>query len=460
MEEEIKSKWQDILNHLKTEYSLTDVCFKTWLLPLKIHSINENDNTAIISVNDEEIGENSKDHIKKKYGLFMQVSIEEITGYHLTLEFKNKSELEATSPKIAKPSVNTSNKKNNNYNFSDKYTFDTFIVGSNNSFAHAASVAVAESPLQSEYNPLYIYGGSGLGKTHLMRAIAHYIAENSPELKVLYVTSEQYTNEIVEAIRNSKIDRTMINNIKNKYREVDVLMVDDVQFIIGRDVTQEEFFHTFNALYEQGKQIILTSDRHPNQMDKLDIRFKSRFNNGIQADVKAPEYETRLAILQKKNENDGLNLNEDILKFIAENIKTNIRDLEGAYNKLILRAKLQHCEITLDTAIEDIKDLILTDEKSKITNDYIINVIIDHYGLTLEEINSKNRSKNIANVRQICMYMCRKLTNTSYEEIGAKLGGKDRTTVMHGYNKIESSLKTDPSLQSEIDILKKIINNQ
>ena len=236
-------------------------------------------------------------------------------------------------------------------------------------------------------------------------------------------------------------------------------MIDDVQFIIGKDLTQEEFFHTFNALYEQGKQIILTSDKHPNQMDKLDERYRSRFNWGLPVDIQAPEYETRLAILKKKDESEGVNLGDEIIQFIAENIKTNIRDLEGAYNKLVLRSKLQHCDITLETAIEDIKDLILTDEKIKITNDYIINVIASHYGLTLEEINSKNRSQQVAHVRQICMYLCRKMTNSSFDEIGAKLGKRDRTTVMHGYNKIEDEQKTNTTLQNELDILKKIINH-
>lgn len=221
-------------------------------------------------------------------------------------------------------------------------------------------------------------------------------------------------------MRNSKQDRTTLNNIKKKYREVDVLMIDDVQFIIGKDITQEEFFHTFNALYEQGKQIILTSDKHPNQMEKLDERYKSRFNWGLPVDIKSPEYETRLAILKKKEEKENIKLGDEILEFIAENIKTNIRDLEGAYNKLILRSKLQHCDITLDNAKEDIKDLILTDDKVKITNDYIINIVTEHYNLTLEQINSKNRSQKIAHVRQICMYLCRKITNSSYDEIGER----------------------------------------
>lgn len=459
MEEEIKIKWSEILNYLKTEYTLSNVCYNTWILPLQIYSVNETESSAIICVNDKEVGKNGKNHIKNKYNIFLQVSIEEITGYHLSLEFKNISELDILNS--VDTNKNKAKSKNNlAFNLNEKYTFDTFIVGNNNSFAHAAALAVAESPLQNEYNPLYIYGGSGLGKTHLIHSIAHYIMNNSPELQVLYVTSEQYINEIVDAMRNSKQDRTTLNNIKKKYREVDVLMIDDVQFIIGKDFTQEEFFHTFNALYEQGKQIILTSDKHPNQMEKLDERYRSRFNWGLPVDIKAPEYETRLAILRKKDEGEGIKLGDEIIQFIVENIKTNIRDLEGAYNKLVLRSKLQHCNITLDTAIDDIKDLILTDEKLKITNDYIINIIVEHYGLSLEEINSKNRSQKIANVRQICMYLCRKMTNSSYEEIGSKLGNRDRTTVMHGYNKIEEDQKNDAALQNELDILKKIINHQ
>lgn len=458
MEQLIKSKWLEILEHVKNEYSITEVCYKTWLLPLEFYSLNESDESAIICVNDEELGESSKNHIQKKYNIFLQVAIEELTGYHLTLEYKNKSELEKLNKKISSRSK-ANNRKSMSLNLNDKYTFDTFVVGNNNNFAHAAALAVAESPLQSEYNPLFIYGGPGLGKTHLIHSIAHYIIENSPELQVLYTTSEQYINEIVDAVRNSKQDRTTLNNIKKKYREVDVLIIDDVQFIIGKDFSQEEFFNTFNALYEQGKQIILTSDKHPNQMEKLEERYKSRFNWGLPVDVKAPEYETRLAILRKKEERETIKLGDEILEFIATNIKTNIRDLEGAYNKIIFRSKLQHRSITLDNAIEDIQDLILTNEKIKITNDYIINIVVEHYGLTLEEINSKNRSQKIANARQICMYLCRKITNSSYDEIGSKLG-KDRTTVMHGYNKIEEDLKNNVTLQNEIDILKRIINHQ
>lgn len=456
METVIKEKWNDILDYLKNEYSINQVCYDTWLLNLKPHSVSEEDNIITICIDDEKIGKNSKEYIQNKYGMFIQVSIEVITGYHLSLQFVNISDFEK---KKDTPKLQTAKSNNDSLlNINEKNTFDTFVVGSNNTLAHAAALAVAESPLQSGFNPLFIYGGSGLGKTHLIHAIAHYIRDNSPSLNVLYVTSEQYTNDIVNAMSNAKQDRTLLESIKRKYREVDVLMVDDVQFIIGKDRTQEEFFNTFNTLYEQGKQIILTSDKHPNQMEHLDDRYRSRFNWGLPVDIKPPEYETRLAVLKKRNEESPIKLKEEILKFLAENIKTNIRDLEGAYNKIILRAKLQHCDINLNMAMDDIKDLILTDEKVKITNDYIINIIIEHYGVSLEEITSMNRSKKIAKVRFICIYMCRKLTNSSYSEIGDKVG-KDRTSAMHGYNKIEKELETDVSLQNEIDILMKIINN-
>lgn len=446
MENEIKSRWIDIIQYLKTEYNVSEVSFKTWLLNINLYSVDEENDLAIILVNDN-IGENGLNFIKEKYGLFLKTSIAELTGYVLNLEFKLKSSVEKVKRVPPKP------KDNLTFNLNPKYTFDTFIVGNNNSLAHAASVAVAESPINSEYNPLYIYGGPGLGKTHLIHSIAHYILENSPELKILYVTSEQYINEIVEAMRNSKQDRTMMNNFKKKYREVDVLMVDDVQFITGKVSFQEEFFNTFNALYEQGKQIILTSDKHPNQLDHLDERYRSRFNWGLPIDITVPDYETKLAILREKNEQDKANLSEDILKYLAENITTNIRDLEGAFKTLLFRSRLNNSSLTLDEAINDIKDLIVTEGKNSLTNDYIINIVIEHYGITLEEINSKNRSMKISNARQMCMYLCRKLTHSSYESIGASLGKRDRTTVMHGCDKIEKELENNSSLQTEVELL-------
>ena len=446
MENEIKSRWIDIIQYLKTEYNVSEVSFKTWLLNINLYSVDEENDLAIILVNDN-IGENGLNFIKEKYGLFLKTSIAELTGYVLNLEFKLKSSVEKVKQVPPKSNDNLT------FNLNPKYTFDTFIVGNNNSLAHAASVAVAESPINSEYNPLYIYGGPGLGKTHLIHSIAHYILENSPELKILYVTSEQYINEIVEAMRNSKQDRTMMNNFKKKYREVDVLMVDDVQFITGKVSFQEEFFNTFNALYEQGKQIILTSDKHPNQLDHLDERYRSRFNWGLPIDITVPDYETKLAILREKNEQDKANLSEDILKYLAENITTNIRDLEGAFKTLLFRSRLNNSSLTLDEAINDIKDLIVTGGKNSLTNDYIINIVIEHYGITLEEINSKNRSMKISNARQMCMYLCRKLTHSSYESIGASLGKRDRTTVMHGCDKIEKELENNSSLQTEVELL-------
>ena len=455
MEKEILSKWNEILEHFKNENYASTVSFKTWISPLKLYSVDEENNLATIIVHDNDVGTMGLSHISKKYTIFLQTSIEEVTGYHLNISYVNESEI---LPKEEKPIIDkVKNKTLLSNNLNEKYTFDTFITGKNNTLAHAAALAVAENPLSSEYNPLYIYGDSGLGKTHLIQSVAHYIIDNFPELNVLYTSSTDYVNEIVEAMRNSKQDRTVLTNIKNKYRGVDVLIIDDIQFIIGKTSSQEEFFQTFNALYEQGKQIILTSDKSPNQMDQLDERYKSRFNWGLPIDITSPDYETRLAILKEKNDYNEIKLNEDILKYLAENIKSNIRDLEGAYNKLIFRSKLQHFTIDLETAKEDIKDLVLTDEKQKLTNDFIINVIIEHYGITLEQITSRNRNKKLANVRQICMYMCRTYTNSSYEEIG-KLLNKDRTTIMHGCEKIETEMISDAQLKRDIEILASFIN--
>ena len=459
MEEIIRNKWPEILDYMQKEFEIASVGFRTWLQPLEIASVDEDNNKITLCVDENQVGPTGKDHIQRRYSVCLSVSIESVTGYHLELDFKTKKELNISAPVEFTPKTVKQDNQPTLLNLNEKYTFDTFVVGNNNSLAHAAALAVAESPLQSGYNPLYIYGGSGLGKTHLMHSIAHYILENSPDLNILYVTSEQYTNEIIDAMRNSKQDRSILTNMKKKYREVDVLMVDDIQFIIGKDITQEEFFHTFNALFDQGKQIILTSDKHPNQIEKLDERYRSRFNWGLPIDIQSPEYETRLAILRKKNDSEGNILKDEILQYIAENIKTNIRDLEGAYNKLIFRSRLLHKDLDFETAMDTVKDLILTDEKSTITNDYIINIVVEHYNMSLEQICSKNRSQNIANVRQICMYLCRRFTNSSFDEIGSKLGNRDRTTVMHGCNKIEEDLKTNTSLQTEIDILNKIINH-
>ena len=314
-----------------------------------------------------------------------------------------------------------------------------------------------KEPSGISYNPLFLYGGPGLGKTHLMHSIGHFIIENNHSAKVLYVTSEQFTNEVIESIRSGKTER--MAKLREKYRTVDVLMVDDVQFIIGKDATQEEFFHTFNALHQAGKQIILSSDRPPKEMETLEERFRSRFEMGLIADIQSPDYETRVAILRKNSENYGKNIDDEVIDYIATNIKSNIRELEGAYNKIIAFSRLNNLvEITLDDAKEALKDIIYPDTSKVITPQLIIDTVCEQYGTKKDDIISKKRNSEIVLPRQIIMYLCREHTDASLEEIGRTLGKKDHTTVMSGINKIKQKMAFDEELNKNIDIIMKKLN--
>ena len=344
-----------------------------------------------------------------------------------------------------------------NAGLNPRYTFDTFVVGANNNLAHAASLAVAESPGEI-YNPLFIYGGVGLGKTHLMHSIAHFILKNNPKAKILYVTSEKFTNELIDAIRNKNNIST--TEFREKYRNNDVLLIDDIQFIIGKESTQEEFFHTFNALYEAKKQIIISSDKPPKEIETLEERLRSRFEWGLTVDIQSPDYETRMAILRKKEELEGYNIDNEVIKYIASNIKSNIRELEGALTKIVALSKLDRKEINLDLAEEALKDLISPNGTQEVTPELIIQVVADHYGVTPLDLASQKRSKDIVYPRQIAMYLCRSMVDTSLQHIGKCLGGRDHTTIIHGIEKVEAELATNSSLQNTIDILKKKINPQ
>ena len=342
-----------------------------------------------------------------------------------------------------------------NANLNSKYRFDTFVVGGNNKFAHSASLAVAESPGVA-YNPLYLYGGAGLGKTHLMHSIGHFILEHNPDMKVLYVTSEQFTNEVIESIRSGNASK--MTKLREKYRTVDVLLIDDVQFIIGKESTQEEFFHTFNVLHSAGKQIILSSDKPPKEMETLEERFRSRFEWGLIADIQPPDYETRMAILKKNAENYNKEINEEIFQYIATNIKSNIRELEGAFNKVIAYSKLNKVEINLSSVQEALKDIISPNEKKQITSGLIVEVVAEHFGITPEDIMSKRRNTEYVLPRQICMYLCRKYTDDSLQSIGKAVGKKDHTTVIHGIEKITEDIEKNDELKGKIDIIIKKLN--
>lgn len=449
---EIQDKWDEILEYLKIEHCVTDVSFKTWLLPLKVYSVD--DNLITISIDDKMIGPDSKNFISRKYGVPLKVAISEIMNHNYNIEFVLKSQL-----KPAKTATESDKKKNSTNNNScsflnPRYTFDTFVVGANNNLAHAASLAVAESPAEI-YNPLFIYGGVGLGKTHLMHSIAHYILEQNPQSKVMYVTSEKFTNELIESIRNVNTTPT---EFREKYRNIDVLLIDDIQFIIGKESTQEEFFHTFNTLHESKKQIIISSDKPPKDILTLEERLRSRFEWGLTVDIQQPDYETRMAILKKKEELDGLQIDNEVMKYIATNIKSNIRELEGALTKIVALSRLKKKEVNVTLAEEALKDLISPEDKKQVTPELIIDVIAEHFNITSADIYSVNKSRNIAFPRQIAMYLSRKLTDYSLAEIGKLLGNRDHTTVLHGIDKVEKTMKKDLTLQNTIDVLNKKIN--
>lgn len=445
VEKQIREKWNTVLDYMKHEYDITDVAYRTWLLPLSVYSVNGD--TITLSVDDSKIGAISLDFIRNKYGLFLKTAIAEVLNHDFDLNFILKSNAAAE--------VSSSKSKNDSSaNLNPKYTFDTFVIGPNNSFAHAAALAVAESPAEI-YNPLFIYGGVGLGKTHLMHSIAHYILARNSESKVMYVTSEKFTNELIQSIRNKTTP-----DFREKYRNIDVLLIDDIQFIIGKESTQEEFFHTFNTLHESKKQIIISSDRPPKDIQTLEDRLRSRFEWGLITDIQSPPYETRMAILNKKVESDGLFIENEILEFIAANIKSNIRELEGSLNKLVALSRLKKKEINMELVAEAIQDYISMSSHKTITLPYIVDIVADHFGLTSQEIYSKNRSSKIAYPRQIAMYLCRKCIGMSLSDIGKSMGNKDHTTVLHGCNKIEDDLKNDISLQNTVDVLIKKINPQ
>lgn len=429
---EVKEKWPEIIEHLRVEHELLNVSFNTWIKPLKVYDVI--DDTAYILVNKD----SSVEYIDKKYRLPLMVCIAEITGKEYEIQFVSEDDDKLNE--IHNASIDNGQKKKTKSlaekaGLNPKYTFDTFVVGGNNNFAHAASLAVAESPGEV-YNPLFLYGGVGLGKTHLMHSIAHFILDKNPKKKVLYVTSETFTNELIDALRNGKTagNESAMLNFRDKYRNIDVLLIDDIQFIIGKESTQEEFFHTFNHLHTLGKQIIISSDKPPKDIETLESRLRTRFEWGLIADISSPDYETRMAILQKKIELDHLekyNIKNDVLDYIAANVKSNIRELEGSLNKLIALYKLNNNNNPIDIALaaEALKDIISSDNRREVTPELILDIVADHFGITVADLKSKKRDSEIAVPRQICMYLMRTMTDTALKGIGAVLGGKDHSTV-------------------------------
>ncbi len=459
----VEEKWPEIIEHLRIEHELSNVSFTTWIQPLKVYEVINN--TVIILVNMNA----SVEYIEKKYLLPLKVCIADITEKEFDVIFVSEDDEKLNE--IQNIAIETNQKKRSRSavekaGLNPKYTFDTFVVGGNNKFAHAASLAVAESPGMA-YNPLFLYGGVGLGKTHLMHSTAHFTLTNNPKKKVLYVTSEAFTNELIESLKNGKLsgNESSMSRFRDKYRNNDVLLIDDIQFIIGKESTQEEFFHTFNHLHTAGKQIIISSDKPPKDIETLEARLRTRFEWGLIADISSPDYETRMAILQKKIELDNLqkyNIPDDVLTYIASNIKTNIRELESSLNKLIALYKLNNNEgeIDISLAAEALKDLISSNNARKVTPELILDIVAEHYNITIADLKSNKRSADIANPRQVAMYLIRTLSEKEYslKAIGILLGGKDHSTVKYGIEKIEDEIKTDETLANTINIIKKKIN--
>lgn len=454
MKDLIESKWEEILSLLETQYDISGIMINTWIRSLKIYDIK--DNTIYFYV-DEKLGENAVKFLhRKEFDLFLLSSIRE------TL---NESDIEIVIDEkknyIKNDEGDNSSIQSDSYkeavsrsNLNPKYTFDNFIVGDGNRHAHATCLAVADLPAQDNFNPLFLYGNAGLGKTHLMQSIAHYILQKNDKANVLYVPSEIFTNEIIDSIKNQTT-----NEFREKYRNVDVLLIDDVQFIIGKDSTQNEFFNTFNVLYNDKKQIILSSDKPPKEIKTLDNRLISRFECGVPIDIHEPDYETRMAILKNKAEMDHLTgIPDEVFVYIAENITNNVRELEGALNKIGIFSKLMNEKVTLDVAKESLKDIINKDNNQTITPDLIIKTVSEHMNVSADDIKSKKRSQDIATARQIVMYLCREYTVLSLKSIGNAVGGKDHTTVMNGVKRIEGKINKDSEITSTINTIIKKIN--
>lgn len=439
--ENLHDLWQYILTEMEDKVSKPS--YDTWLSQTKVQGITDDVLTVLVP------NGFIKNWLDKRYRELINELLYEMTGTKLTINFQiegnGESEQEQTIVTIPDPKKTRKQDEMKNM-LNPKYTFETFVVGATNRFAHAASLAVAEAPAKS-YNPLFIYGGVGLGKTHLMHAIAHYVQEYHPEKNVIYLSSEKFTNEFIHAIMDNKAE-----SFRNKYRNVDILLIDDIQFLAGKEQTQEEFFHTFNTLHEENKQIIITSDRQPKEIPTLEERLRSRFEWGLITDISPPDLETRIAILSKKAKAEGLtDISSDVMHYIANQIDTNIRELEGALIRVIAYSSLINQDIDVQLAADALQDIITNKQPEKITIEMIQHYISENYGITMDEILSKKRTKAIAFPRQIAMYLSRELTDNSLPKIGQEFGGRDHTTVIHAHKKITEQMERDLSFASEIN---------
>ncbi|MDY0404120.1 chromosomal replication initiator protein DnaA [Virgibacillus sp. 179-BFC.A HS] len=445
--ENIDELWTIALEKIQEKVSKPS--FDTWLKETKAAELKGK--TLVVSAPTDF----ARDWLEEQYTQLIADIVEEITGSLLTIKFIPDSQPETSNTKrVEKPKKQEEDiQELQKTMLNPKYVFDSFVIGSGNRFAHAASLAVAEAPAKA-YNPLFIYGGVGLGKTHLMHAIGHYVRDHNPNAKVVYLTSEKFTNEFIDAIMDNKA-----TNFRNKYRSVDVLLIDDIQFIAGKESTQEEFFHTFNALHEANKQIIITSDRPPKEIPTLEDRLRSRFEWGLITDITPPDLETRIAILNKKAKSEGLDIPNEVMLYIANQIDTNIRELEGALIRVVAYSSLVNQDIDAALAADALKDIIPSNKPKVITIKKIMEVVGQNYQVRMEDFIAKKRTKSIAFPRQIAMYLSREMTDNSLPKIGEEFGGRDHTTVIHAHEKIAKMIDDDTLFQKEIEELKEQIKS-
>ncbi len=453
-------KWKDVL--AQTSKELTEVSYRTWFLPLVPLEMDEEKGIMSIAVTDKFKADMFVRN--PRYIEVLEKSVKSVfkKQYRILITHKSEDEikkiLEGKKVNVAAPSIDSSNPYKEEYYLNPKFNFDNFIVGPNNEYAHAVALAVADNP-STVYNPLFIYGGSGLGKTHLMHAIGQHVMRMYPSLKVLYVSSEMFTSELVQALGDPVNRLSKLNDFKAKYRDVDVLLIDDIQFIEGKDRTEVEFFHTFNTLISQNKQIVISSDRHPNKLKELDERLTSRIKSNIMADIQPPDFETRVAILRKKAEEEGILIDNDVMEVIdllAEKIKFNIRELDSALLRVISFANFKNQPITAKFAKEYLTD-IFSMRDIDISCESVKKAVCKKYNIKITDIESKKRNREFSQPRQIAMYICREMTDLSLPKIGASFGGRDHTTVLHACEKISKQIKLDPTLAEDIKNLKEDI---
>ncbi len=424
---DMKELWDSACALLEQE--MNKILYKTWIAG-NLTAVALEGDTLILSISMD----NMQRQLMNMHHVRITDAVSRAAGKRMNVEILSRTELAERTTK--KPDADKSDDlSESGIALNPKYTFETFVVGSGNRFAHAASLAVAEAPAQA-YNPLFIYGGVGLGKTHLMHAIGHFIQEVDPSKRILYIPGEQFTNELISAIQQNRNLQ-----FRNRFRNVDVLMVDDIQFIAGKESTQEEFFHTFNALHTAGKQIILTSDRPPQEIARLEDRLKSRFAWGLLADVKKPDYETRIAILREKARQEHIDVDDAILENIASHIDSNIRELEGSLTRLVAYANLTGKPLTVTLCNEALRDLYSTQTRREVTPQLIMQTVADYYQITVNDLVCHSRRREITVPRQIAMYLTREMTNLSLPQIGQVFGNRDHTTVLHGCDKIAASVK-------------------